>query len=150
MQRKLTGHVKKKLKRTKIAGVPILIGAMQIKRGTPKGTKIKILLDSGASSTIVKKSLTTKLKRKKDPSTVWNTASGNFTTTERCKVHVLLPELSPTLAIESTVYVADNLTNYDMIMGRDLLTELGIDLSFKRQCIDYIRALTNPNESSKL
>ena len=99
MQSKLTGRTKKKLKRTKVSGVPILNGAMQRKRGKPTGTQIKILLDSGASSTIVKKMLTTKLKTKKDPSTVWNTASGNFTTNKRCKVHVLLPELSPTLAI---------------------------------------------------
>ena len=100
--------------------VPILKGLLQIKLGTPKGKLIRILLDSGASTSIMAKEWVKKLRIKKDTETKWSVARGKLTTNERCKIHLQLPDLSPSLSIIKEVHVTSKVSNrYDMIMGWD-------------------------------
>ena len=100
---------------------------------------IKALLDSGASGSIVSKDTVKNLKinkRTSKDSTEWTTAAGTLTTLAKCQVNFLLPELSPTKTIHHKFHVTENrITNYDMVIGRDLLQELGIDLKFSNQSI---------------
>ena len=60
--------------------------------GKPKPTMIWILFDLGSSSTIVFKPLVKKLRIKQATPTEWQTAMGNFETTEKSKIQFFLPE----------------------------------------------------------
>ena len=44
---------------------PVLQGILQIKHGTPKGKQIRILVDTGASHSVVEASLCSKLRQKR-------------------------------------------------------------------------------------
>ena len=103
----------------------------------------KVLLDSGASKTVVNSDLVKKLKKHKNTSkTVFNTPGGRLVTTSRCKVLFRLTELNASRVIEWECQVNDSKepTNYDMIIGRDLLEELGINLKFNTGTIEWDEA----------
>jgi Retroviral aspartyl protease len=92
------------------------------------------LLDSGASQSIInqkaihKKTLTPQLH-----STTWNTIAGKFHTKIKAQIAFKLPALHETQVIESDMHVTDSISNYDMIVERDLFQELGIVLHFGAQ-----------------
>ena len=69
--------------------------------------------------------------------TQWITAAGTFTTSSIVLIHMWLPELNETAIIEHHVHVTDNSSVYDMIMGRDLLQALGIDILFSQQRVQW-------------
>jgi hypothetical protein len=54
-----------------------------------------------------------------------------------CKTHFALDELHPDRIIEWDLHVAPDLGAYDMIIGRDMLTDLGIDVRFSTQSIEW-------------
>ena len=98
---------------------------------------IKALLDSGASSTIIQKSLVTKLRTKKSNTKEWKTAAGTFTTNAEAQLQFQIPELSPTRTVQYWATVTERMLNYDIILGRDLLHTLGLDMSFKNQTVTW-------------
>lgn len=98
---------------------------------------IKALLDSGASGTLLAKKYTSKLRIKTDKKTVWSTPAGEMKTASKTRVQFTIPELHDNRAIEWNVHVAEKLGNYDMIIGRDILQDLGIDLSFSQKQIEW-------------
>ena len=63
--------------------------------------------------------------------------SGKYECTEFAKVHMALPEFHDDRIIEWGFHLTDNLGNYDMILGRDLITELGIVLDFKSMEVEW-------------
>jgi hypothetical protein len=67
-------------------------------------------------------------------STTWNTVARTFQTMVKTTVTFKLPTLHETRTIETEMHVT-NSNNYDMIVGRDLLQELGIVLHFADQTI---------------
>ena len=95
-----------------------------------KPTYIKILLDSGASASIVHKSYVriNNYESHRISENVWNTMAGSFTTSYESTLNISLPELNPTAHISAKLFVTENKSNYDLIFGRDLLRELGISL----------------------
>ena len=117
---------------------PILFLYVNDRRGKENFRVVKALLDSGASATLVKKSLVQKLKIKtKASSTEWTSANGEMTTTQKCGIQFMMPELSNSQRVTWDVHVMpDQLNaNYDMIIGRDLLRELDIQMSFAEDVI---------------
>ena len=72
-----------------------------------------------------------KLKSKQ----VWTTPAGTLNTTYKVKTEFCIPELHDNRMITWDMHVADDLGNYDMIIGRDVLTDLGIDLCFSDETI---------------
>jgi len=58
------------------------------------------------------------------------TTAGNFATKGRCVVKFTLPELQQHAIIRHNVHVTSNDMKYNMIIGRDLLEELGINIKF--------------------
>ena len=64
--------------------------------------------------------------------TCWNTKAGIFETNKTCKVQLALPEFDTQKLIEWKMHVDDSTTSnlYDMIIGTDLVTELGITINF--------------------
>ena len=120
---------------------PILFGRLRTSLGTSKGSTIRVLLDSGASRTIIYKPLVKRLRLKRDDATTWATVAGSFQTNETCKIQFSLPELWDTRIVEWTAHVTNQKSNYDMIIGRDVLTELGINLNFKDMTMQWDTAI---------
>ena len=104
-----------------------------------KSTYVKILLDSGASASIVHKSYVQKnnYESHKISENVWNTMAGSFTTSYESTINITLPELNPTAHISAKLFVTENKSNYDLIFGRDLLRELGISLDFENNIVSW-------------
>ena len=97
-----------------------------------------VLLDSGASTSIVHAPVVHKLRKRTDEAEEWTTAAGTFFTTATCQVDFLLPELSHTRSVKLKVHVTDkSMGTYSMILGRDILTELGIDILFSSRMIRW-------------
>lgn len=68
----------------------------------------------------------------------WATASGEqLTTNTKCRVELRLPELSPKTSIFWNAHVIPSLGQYDLIIGRDLLRDLAIDLNFSTSTISW-------------
>ena len=67
---------------------------------------------------------------------MWETQAGNFTTSNKVNVEFFLPEFSATEIVTWKCYVDESTKSiYDMILGRDLLTTLGLDLKFSDNVI---------------
>jgi hypothetical protein len=118
--------------------LPTIIGMVYKSSTDSNPNKIIILLDSGASQTIIKKAIVdnTQLIVQQD-TTKWKTVAGNFKTVLKAKIIFSLPTLHETRRVESEMHVVSQINNYDMIMGRDLLQELGIMLDFSNQTITW-------------
>jgi hypothetical protein len=93
---------------------------------------VKALLDSGSSGTLLTKKFTDKLKKKKVPQG-WSTPGGQLNTNQMVKTQLTIPELQDDKLIEWSMYVTEDLGNYDMIIGRDMLQFLGINIQFSTQ-----------------
>ena len=79
-----------------------------------------------------------KLRIKSGQPIRWQTKAGNFETTEQVVVQFQLPELSKSKVIEWKMHVdsSKNLSkSYNMIIGTDLLQELGFTLDFNNNII---------------
>ena len=109
----------------------MIFGVMRTSLGKPKTAEVRILCDSGASKSIIKSDLVKKLRVKRDSHTRWKTAAGNFDTNATAKVQFKMPEFHETTAVEWTFHVTKQPLGYDIILGRDLLEELGVTIDFK-------------------
>jgi hypothetical protein len=98
---------------------------------------VKALIDSGASASLLlrehAKGLHIKASTKKHK---WATAGGPVSTTDRAKSMFRLPELHMNKTITSKLHITDTgLGRYDMVIGRDLMIELGLDTLGSNQSI---------------
>ena len=83
----------------------------------------QILLDSGASASIVRKDvLHEQQKIRKDKKNKWSPMAGTFNTTFVTEIMSKLPELNHFAVIYATV----KLLNNNLILGRDILHKLGM------------------------
>ena len=105
-----------------------------------KETKyVKVLLDSGASASIIHQSYVRKNNYdfRKTSANAWTTMAGSFSTSYETTINLTLPELNPTAHISAKMHMTENKSNYDVIFGRDLLRELGISLDFKSNTVTW-------------
>ena len=124
---------------------PVLQMKLQVKLGTPKTTMIRALCDSGTSSSIMESKLASKLRVKEDATTTWNTAGDPLITNKKAKIRFQLPQISSSMTINSEEHLATNIsTRYDIIIGRDLMRELGIKLNFDSDTIELGEDLQIP------
>ena len=75
------------------------------------------------------------LLRHKQPSDVlWNTNGGKFTTSHEVELEFKLPEFCATKDIKHSFAVDDtgNEHTYDVIIGRDLLNQIGMDILYSK------------------
>ena len=95
---------------------------------------LRVLVDTGASASVIIGEHCTKLKMKPSPITTWTTKAGTFTTTRKARLKFFLPEFHQTKEISWACHVDDTATartsQYDMILGRDLLEALGLIINF--------------------
>lgn len=150
----LHGHRNNKNKRQKFdIAMPVLTGLLQLSANKSLGRKITILLDSGASQSIINQDvIDDHTLFIKGDETKWNTVAGSFLTKFKAIVVFKLPTLHETRTVEHEMHVAPRIKKYDMIIGRDLLQELGVVLNFSEQTIvwDYatVPMKADSNESN--
>ena len=98
--------------------------------------KFRILLDRGCISLTIMRMLLKKLYPKRDDVMKWNKQAGNITTNLKFKIYFTLPELRATEIMMWNCHVDDSANHrYDMILGRDLLKELGLNPKFYEHVI---------------
>jgi hypothetical protein len=108
--------------------------------------RMRILLDSGCGGTLVNKSFVKKY-------TKTTTKAGTFETNRKVKCQFTLPEFHQGKDINWTMFVDESdsrLQSYDMIIGRDLLHELGIDLLFSTGEMKWDQATVPMRDPSQL
>ena len=113
----------------------ISLGYLHTRRGSTKVKdfkRVKVLFDTGCDATIINKKFVKKLKTTPHPTNSWNTKGGTFKTHRTVNCLFALPEFFKHREVKWTMYVdeTNNLSRYDMIIGRDLMSELGIDIKF--------------------
>ena len=116
---------------------PMAFVRLNTRHGKPKPVTVKALLDSGAAGSLVTKEFVNKLRKKRSASQSWNTPGGTLTTNETVKAQFTTPELQDNKLIEWNLHVTDSLGSNDMIIGRDLLQFLRIDILFSDQTAQW-------------
>ena len=109
------------------------------------------MFDSGASETIIQSSLVKNLKSQKTQKQQWNTAAGKIHTNKLAKLMFNLPEFYESKIVQCWAHVFEAKLNYDMIIGRDLMMQLGININFKNKTINWMDAevpMRNPQSTS--
>ena len=105
---------------------------------TGQSTYVKILLDSGASASIINEKYARKENYflRKTSSNTWTTMAGSFATSYETEVKLQLSELFRTAHISAQFHVTKQESAYDLIFGRNLLRELGIILNFNKNTVE--------------
>ena len=113
-----------------------------------------VLFDSGCAATLVNHRLVKDLKQTRENKTKWRTKAGKFTTTNKCKITFTLPAFYEHREITWNCYVDttnnNNNINYDLIIGRDLMHEIGINILFKDSLIEWDGATIPMQSTDKL
>ena len=101
--------------------------------------KIRVLFDSGSSGSIILEKFVQNLAVKNDTLQTWVTKGGTFVTDKKCLTNFVLDEFYENHQIQWNLYVdsTPGPHKYDMIIGRDLLSELGITLNFSDQTMTW-------------
>ena len=113
----------------------MVLGFVNSSLGKEKLAPLRILLDSGATSSIILGKWTKKLRNKPAKTTSWNTKGGTFKTNLKCKIQFSLPEFNEHEVIEHATHVDMSTKNshYNMIVGSDLLSELGFTFNHEHR-----------------
>jgi hypothetical protein len=118
---------------------------------------IRALLDTGTSSTMILRDFVPngqmgKFKRKQ---TSWSTLGGNFQTRRKAIIDFKFPELDMKKSITWNPHVDEAHSpkdmRYDMIIGMDLMTEIGIFVDTAERCVvwgDHSTPLREYGDSS--
>ena len=116
----------------------------QINPGTSDQNKnfkvctFKIFLDSTASASIVHKDvLYERHKILKDEKNKWSTMAETFNTSFVTEIILKLPKLNHSVEIYAKYHLTDKLLNYDLILGKDILHELGLIFNFGSKSITW-------------
>ena len=127
--------LKKKQKTTDLR--PVVFVRFNSRRGKVQPITLTALLDSGGSGCLISEEFTKKLKLRevKGAATKWNTPNGTLTTRGKVRSQFTIPELHDNRVIEWNFHVTKTIATYDMIIGRDMLEDLGIDIQFSDHTI---------------
>jgi hypothetical protein len=123
-------------KRTKIEDLStITLGYINDKspEKNSQNQRLRVLFDSGCSSTMINKKFVKHWKKKPVETIKWSTKAGSFKTKRSCDIEFTLPAFHENRKICCNAYVDESdqkSCNYDMIIGRDILHSLGINLLF--------------------
>jgi hypothetical protein len=115
---------------------------------------LRVLVDSGATGSIILKKHAKRHGLNSKKTTSWKTAAGIVTTHGEVSVNCMFPELSESKIITHEFHVMKGSPDfpYDMVLGQDVITELGINLDFKSQQIKWGKLgvdMKEPNFISK-
>lgn len=103
---------------------------------------LRCLIDSGSSESIILNAFVQGFKQQKNKQAQqWMTKGGVFRTNAVCELPFFIVDFSTQKRVTWTFHV-DNQTpagsaGYDMIIGRDLLIKLGIDIKFSSGTLQW-------------
>jgi hypothetical protein len=123
-------------KRTKIEDLStITLGYIKDKssENSKEKLRLRVLFDSGCGATLINKRFVRNWTKTNHKATKWSTKAGSFKTKRKCEFEFTLPALHENRTISCDAYVDESYyekNNYDMIIGRDLMHSLGINLLF--------------------
>ena len=117
--------------------VPILWGTFAANTKEAPSRPLKILLDTGASASIIHAKFAQNCAVMLTNATVWNTAAGEMSTNQKVKGLLHLPEFYDNKVIEHTFHVTNLQSRYDMLIGRDLLSQLALKIDFAKNVVQW-------------
>lgn len=132
------GH--RKVKRQKTVDLkPIVFVKLNTSRnGKSKPLLVRALLNSGGSRSLITSEYAQRLRCKPSREKVqWSTPAGIMNTSVQCKALFSIPELHDNRHVTFEVHVTPTLGNYDMILGRDFLRDMKINLKFDDETIQW-------------
>ena len=104
-------------------------------------TPIRCLLDTGTTSTIILKPFVNKMSRFKHESTKWRTMGGTFKTRRKAQIELKFPEFSHNKTVTWIAHVDEttkkDTSQYDMIIGTDLMSELQVKIDYETHEIEW-------------
>jgi hypothetical protein len=104
---------------------------------------MRAFLDTGTTSTIILGEFVGKGRSRTNTKkrTKWKTLGGTFTTNYESLLDFKFPELSTSKVVIWKAHVDDKTSSkeaaYDMIMGMDLATSIGISVDYEKKCIRW-------------
>ena len=106
------------------------------KNRTITNESLKVLIDTGCSHSIIaERFCNNKMKTNKN---TYSTGSGSLTTKYSSEVHFTLQEFSDKKIINWEFNVVDSKNlGYDMILGRDIMLQLKMDVSFAQKSVSW-------------
>ena len=124
---------------------PVAFGVLQVTKGS-KIREVRILFDSGATRCFIHEKHAKKLRAKCTKLTEWKTGNGCANVSQIAKMHLMPPELHSDRVTEHNFDIVNTNFGCDIIIGTDLMADLGIDLRFLTQELSWDEA-TVPFES---
>ena len=118
---------------------PIVYVRFNSRMGKAKPVTLRCLLDTGASGTLIAQRHAKKLRMKKlgGVKTIWTTPAGELNTGTKCQGSFIIPEFHHDRVIEWDLHVTKTLGAYDMILGRDILADLGFKFDFTTMSVEW-------------
>ena len=117
---------------------------------------VRALLDTGTSSSIVLREFVPdgQISRFKSTRTTWKTMGGSFETRRKGQVKFKFPELDTNTAVTWSMHVDDlhkpKDTQYDVILGMDLMIEIGIFINTRDKVVEWNDFTTPLKEKGEL
>ena len=111
---------------------------MHSRKGSRKARhirRLRILLDSSCEHSIINANVVAQLEKNSSFKSRWKTKNGTFSTSKTCKMVFTLPAFHKQKEITWTAHVDERDQSgscYDLIIGRDLMKRVGINLIFER------------------
>jgi hypothetical protein len=131
--RNATTEASRPTKKAKTDLVPILFIRLV---NSKSACMLKTLCDSGAGGCLITENYVKSMPVRSQKDTSWNTMAGTFQTNGMASVTFRLEELNDTAKVKYKFHIEKILGNYDVIIGRDLLSELGIITDFKNSTLE--------------
>ena len=133
----------------------ITLGYIRNKNPFKDGEKktFRVLFDSGCSATLINKRFVRHWKKTEDKQVKWSTKAGSFKTKRKCEIEFTLPAFHDNRKITCNAYVDEShheSSSYDMIIGRDLMHSLGINLLFDTAEISWDNAKIHMQSTANL
>ena len=141
-----TAELLRPKKRVKVENLSaITIGYIRDKHPdrTDEHQCLRVLFDSGCSATLINKRFVKHWNKTNLKPIKWSTKAGSFKTKRRCDIEFTLPAFHEHRKISCNAYVDEShheSCNYDMIIGRDMMHSLGINLLFDTAEISWDNA----------
>jgi hypothetical protein len=102
---------------------------------------MRALMDTGTTATIILREFVSKGRAHTNTKkiTKWKTLGGTFTTNYESLLDFKFPQISTSKVVTWQAHVDDKTSSkeaaYDMIMGMDLMTSIGISVDCEQRCI---------------
>ena len=116
--------------------IPIVFAEVETKEGKQKTARC--LIDSGGGRTLMSKKFVGKLKVRQSKKTrYFQTIAGLVESNTYVNTEFTLLEFTDAKKINYKFQLTDNLGNYDIILGRDFMTELSLEITYVDNCVNW-------------